>query len=182
MRDYSEPGLFSGCSAFLEIGLHAMAGTVHAFLDHTQSSKNWFRYSINGRAHGELAQEAAYCGAYGVPVVMVSGDDAACQEARALIEGIECAAVKTASGRYCAQCLPAEQAEARIREAARRGIEKAGRIRPFTPNLPAEIQVEFCYTHLCDEAMAHNPHLRRVDGRTVAKTIAKIETFADLLP
>jgi D-aminopeptidase len=34
--------------AYAEIGLHAMAGTQNAFLEHTQSSKQWFDYQING--------------------------------------------------------------------------------------------------------------------------------------
>ena len=59
------------------IGMHAMAGTQNAFLDHTQSSVSWHHYRVNGRRYGECGQLAAYAGAYGIPLGMVSGDFAA---------------------------------------------------------------------------------------------------------
>lgn len=182
VTDYDEKGIFDGCKAFLLIGNHAKAGTERAFLDHTQSSKNWYNYYINGKTYGELAQEAAYCGAYGVPVVMISGDDAACREAKEMIEGIECAEVKTALGRHSAVALPAEEAERRIYDAALAGIRKAAEIKPFKVSLPAEIKVEYTFTHVCDEVMAHNPRVKRIDGRTVVRIVDKIEKFGDVLP
>ena len=47
-----------GCDAAFIIGAHAMAGTANAFLDHTQSSKTWHNYYINGCRHGEMGQLA----------------------------------------------------------------------------------------------------------------------------
>jgi D-amino peptidase len=60
------------------LGYHAMAGTLHAVLEHTMNSKSWFRLAVNGRAIGEIAYDAALAGAEGVPVILVSGDDKAC--------------------------------------------------------------------------------------------------------
>lgn len=180
-KDFNAPGLFDNCSAYLEIGLHAKAGTLNAFLDHTQSSVTWYNYYINGKTYGELAQGAAYCGAYGVPVVMVSGDEAACSEARELIDGIECAVVKKASGRNHAECLSAEESEKLIREAAYRGIKKAHEIKPMKVDLPAQIKVEFCRADYCDEAANRFPHLTRLDARTVVRTSEKIVTYHDVL-
>lgn len=180
--DFNDPRVFDGCGAYMEVGLHAKAGTADAFLDHTQSTGGWFDYTINGVSYGELIQGAAYCGAFGVPVVMASGDEAACREAAGLIEGIACAPVKRALGRHKAVSVPREEAERRIYDAAYKGVKKSGQIRPFTIALPAEIRVTYCYTHLCEDALRHNPELSRVDGRTVSKTIARIEHYTDLLP
>ena len=182
VTDYDMPGLFNDCKAFLMIGLHAKAGTRCAFLDHTQSSKNWYNYYINGKTYGELAQEAAYCGAYGVPVVMASGDEAACREAMEMIPGIECAVVKKAEGRMRAHSIELDKAHALITEAVVRGITKADSIAPFRPALPMELKVEYTYTHICDEVMRGTNRLERVDGRTVRRTVDKIQKFGDVLP
>src|SRR5579862_7196941 len=64
-------------------GAHAMSGTINGFLDHTQSSETWHNYRVNGRRFGELAQWATVAGHFGVPMLMVCGDEAACVEARA---------------------------------------------------------------------------------------------------
>ncbi len=175
------PEVFEDCEAVVLIGGHAKAGTANAFLDHTQSSETWYAYKINGIPYGELAQEAVYCGSYEIPVVAFSGDDKACAEAADLIPGIECACVKTATGRYHADCLPAEEAERLIYEAVLRGVKNRAEIKPFTVDLPAEISVTYVYTHLCEEVLAHNNTLARLDGRTVSKTVPKIRTFYDVL-
>ncbi len=64
------------------LGFHAMMGTPDGVLCHTQSSKTENRYWYNGVESGELAQSAAIAGYYGVPAIMVSGDEATCREAR----------------------------------------------------------------------------------------------------
>lgn len=181
VTDYS-PTVFEACKAFVVIGGHAKAGTVNAFLDHTQSSKNWFEYTVNGIPYGELAQDAAYCGAYGIPVVALSGDKAACDEAAELIPGIECAAVKKAAARYHADCLPADEAEKMIYEAVLRGVRNASVIKPFTYTLPAEICVTYVYTNICEDVLKWNKAVTRIDGRTVSKTITAVRTFDDVLP
>ena len=96
--------------AYMEVGAHAMAGTINGFLDHTQSSKNWHNYIVNGRKSGEIAQGAIFAGAFDVPFVMVSGDEAACVEAKALLGDIECAVVKYGIGRNNARLVDLDEA------------------------------------------------------------------------
>ena len=182
VRNFSnDPSLFNGCVAYMEIGLHAKPGTLNGFLDHVQNSRKWYNYYINGKTYGELAQGAAYCGAYGVPTVMVSGDEAACAEASEMINGIVCAVVKKGIGRNKAECLPSEEALQRIRNAAFEGVKKAPFIKPFTVKLPADIKLELYRTDYCDEILAQNPNLTRLDARTLFKTVDKITTYKDLL-
>jgi len=178
--DFNAPDLFKDCIAYLEIGLHAKAGTQNAFLDHTQSSVNVHDYCINGVAYGEFAQGAAYCGAYGVPFVMVSGDKAACEEASALVPGIACAVVKEAQGRNKAVCIEGKEAEIRIREAACDGVRRASEIHPWTISCPAEIRFHFHHTWYCDSVADSLPHWKRVDGRTLVKTVDQVVTYRDL--
>lgn len=178
--DFNAPGVFDDCIAYLEIGLHAKAGTQNAFLDHTQSSANIHDYCINGVPYGEFAQGAAYCGAYGVPFVMVSGDKAVCEEAAALVPGIACAVVKEAVGRNRAVCIDAEEAEQRIRAAACDGVRRANQIPPWTISCPAEIRFHFHHTWFCDSMTEALPHWTRTDGRTLVRTIERVVTYRDL--
>lgn len=150
------------------IGAHAMAGTMNAFLDHTQSSTHWHNYSINGRRIGELAQWALVAGNWGVPMLMVSGDEAACVEARQFFHPVETAVVKRGIGRNRAELVDLAEARARIREAARRAVALIGQARPFTPLKPMEILLELNRTDYCD-AVATHPGVERLDARTVRK-------------
>jgi D-amino peptidase len=149
------------------IGAHAMAGTINGFLDHTQSSASWYNYSVNGRKMGELSQWAMVAGHFSVPLVMVSGDEAACVEARQFFHPVETAIVKMGIGRNRAQLVELDEAHARIREAARRAVAIIPNARPFVPSKPMEIILEFTRADYCDGAAAKGAE--RIDARTVRK-------------
>jgi len=166
-------------NAYAEVGLHAMAGAENAFLEHTQSSKTWYDYKINGKSSGELIQGAAYVGAYGIPMIFVSGDDALAKEAQEFIPGIAVAVVKHANGRNNAMSLPEDEARALIYETAKKSVSLIDKIKPYKVSLPAEILVTYQRTDYCDDASKRN---ERVDSRTVRKTIDKIIDFMSLLP
>jgi len=156
------------CDATYFIGAHAMAGTMNAFLDHTQSSLSWYNYSINGRRMGELAQWALVAGHFGVPMVMVSGDEAACVEARQFFCPCETATVKTGTERQRADCLPLEQARQRIWQAAHDAIAHVHEAKPFRPQTPYEIITQFTRADYADNA-ARSGKVDRIDARTVRK-------------
>ena len=148
------------------IGAHAMAGTQNAFLDHTQSSLAWHDYSINGRRMGELAQWAVVAGNWGVPLLMMSGDEAACAEARRFFSPLEAAAVKRGIGRNRAELVDPTEARARIREAARRAMALVGKAKPLTPTKPMEIILKYNRADYCDGAAAKEG-IERLDARTI---------------
>ena len=168
--------------AVIAIGMHAMAGTLHAFLDHTQSSKTIHNYFYNGTPIGELMQLGVYAGYYGIPCVAVSGDDAACAEARALFgEDVAVASVKHTDRRNTAECIPFDEAEERIYWAVRKGIANRDRIAPIPLTLPLEVTVEFNTTSLCDDVCAARPELVRVNGYCARSVKSKIEEYHDVL-
>ncbi len=150
------------------IGAHAMAGTINGFLDHTQNSKSWFNYWLNGRRMGELGQWAIVAGHFGVPMLMVSGDEAACTEAYAFFNPIVCAPVKRGEGRNSAILVDNDEALERIRSAACKCLELVGRAKPFKPALPMEIKLELCRSDFCDE-FAANFDCERLDARTIRR-------------
>ncbi len=166
-------------SAVMSIGCHAMAGTVKGFLDHTQSSLCWFDYKIGGVSYGEIGQQAILFGVYDAPLVCVTGDKAACDEAQALIDGISVAAVKTAEKRNEAHCLPQEEALKLIYNAAKEGVLKSENIKPYKIDLPTQIEVTYTRNDYCDDAQLHKNVTR--NGRTLTKTVDKIICLKDIL-
>ena len=173
--------LQNSADATMMIGAHAMAGTQNAFLDHTQSSIAWHDFTMNGRKHGEVGQAAIFAGAFGIPMIMVSGDLAACAEATSVLGNIKTAVVKYADGREKADCIDPAIARELIYKAAKESIALVDKIKPLRPILPMELKLEFNHTWQCDEHVAYNPDAERVDGRTLRRVIEKVETFSDVM-
>lgn len=173
--DYSGllPALDESFAGVILLAHHAKAGTLGGFLDHTIASATIFDYRINGVSVGEIGVEAAYAGHFGVPVIMVSGDDKTAVEARALLGEVECAVVKTGLSRNRARCLAPADAHALLRAAVQRALGSPGRFRPFRPTLPAVVEVTYARSDYADEAAA-KPGCERVDGRTVRRTLTAL--------
>jgi D-amino peptidase len=159
------------------VGAHAMAGTLNGFLDHTQSPESWFNYWINGRKMGEMAQWATVSGHFKVPLLMVSGDEAACIEARQFFNPIECASVKRGLGRNAAALVDSGQAVERIWDAAYKAMALVGKGKPFTPILPMEVKLQLSRSDYCD-SIASQHGVERLDARTVRKVTG---SYLDLL-
>lgn len=160
--DSSFDGLF-------QIGAHAMSGTQEAVLEHTMSSESWVEMLINGRPFGEIGLCAAIAGHFGVPFVMVSGDDKACKEAEQLSPGLECAVVKRGISRHCAELLPMPVVHNLIREKARAAMAKLKTIQPLRLDSPVEIQIEFLRTDSAD-CVRERKGVTRIGPRTVVYT------------
>jgi D-amino peptidase len=157
--------------ACVMIGQHAMAGVATANQNHTQSSQTVDYYKLNGRAIGETGQIALFCGALGVPLIFLSGDEAACHEAEELVPGIATAAVKQGLGRGAAISLPMARAHRLIAEgiagAVKRQMEQP--ILPLRWDGPYTLEMRFFQTDTAD-ARAALPGAQRVDAQTVRFT------------
>ncbi|MEM3193090.1 MAG: M55 family metallopeptidase, partial [Candidatus Parvarchaeota archaeon] len=68
-------GIDRGFDAAVFLGYHAAAGSLHASFDHTYSGSKFSEIIINGRKASEFYINALIAGSYGVPVIMVGGDD-----------------------------------------------------------------------------------------------------------
>jgi D-amino peptidase len=135
--------LENGCDACLLIGMHARAGTPDGVLCHTISTTTWRNLYFNDQLVGEMGINAALCGHYGCPVVMMSGDTATCREARERFgDGIETVAVKHGLSRYSARHLPPVRARQLIEEGAARALRRAPQVKPYVPARPTTITIE----------------------------------------
>ena len=139
--------LEQGCDACLLVGMHAMAGTPDGVLNHTVSGREWFNLRFNGVVVGESAINAAMCGNWGCPVLLVTGDEAACREAKGLLgDGLTTVAVKKGIGARAARTLTPILAREVIEEGARKALNDLKAVPPYDPGRPAEIEVDFMHT------------------------------------
>jgi len=163
-------GADNGVDAAIFIGYHARVGSLNAILDHTWSSIRVANVWLNGRLVGEFGLNGAVCGHFGVPVLMVSGDQTVCAEAKEWVPGIQTAVVKKASGRFSAECLPVDVSQQLIRDSAEKAVQgfKSGNgPAPLKVKTPVEIEIEFVSTQMADMAVLL-PGSRRIDGRKLA--------------
>ncbi len=153
----------------LFIGYHAGAGSRAGILDHTYYGKVVARCRVGGRDWNETALNAAVCGSHGVPVALVTGDAAVCAQAKEHLDGVDTLAVKDAITRYAARCLSPAVARERIRDAAKRAVERAraGGLVPFRPTPPHRLEIDFVNA-ACADAAELVPGTRRTGGATTA--------------
>jgi D-amino peptidase len=166
--------LEQGCDAALFVGMHARAGTQLGVMSHTISGRDFQNLSFNGTLVGETGINAALCGTWDCPVLMVTGDEATCAEGEALLgTGLTTVAVKRGLGAHSARMFPAVRAREMIEEGAKRALADLKAVAPYDPGSPCEIRVEFKNTHEPDK-LRFRPGVERVDDRTV---VVRAETW-----
>ncbi|MFD5695504.1 M55 family metallopeptidase [Streptomyces rubiginosohelvolus] len=125
---------------------------------------------ITGRSLGEIGLNAAMAGHLGVPVVLISGDDAACAEAAALIPEAVTVPVKEALGMAAAVTLHPEEARDRLRRAAADAVSRRTEIPPLALTGPLDVEVDLASPHTIDLATLVPGVSRTAGARTVAFT------------
>lgn len=137
-------GLDDSFAGLVQFGAHAMMGTSDGVLHHTMSSKSEKRYWYNGRESGELAQVAAIAGYYGIPTIMVTGDEATCKEsARFFGNSVINVAVKRGITREAAVLYPFEDTRKALYEGALKAMEAIPDCKPFAFELPIKGKLQY---------------------------------------
>ncbi|MBE1487302.1 M55 family metallopeptidase [Plantactinospora soyae] len=162
-------GLEAGVDAVLFIGYHARAGAGPGVLAHTISDAV-LDVRLQGASVGEIGLNAALAGHFGVPVVLGSGDDAACAELRALVPAAVTVEVKRALGQAAAETLHPQEARDRIRRSAAEAIGRRNRVRPVPTGGPVETEIDLYGPYTVDLATLVPGVSRAPGGRTVTFT------------
>ena len=168
------PGL-DDYDALIMLGYHAMAATPAAILEHTAHATQWQHCWINGEKAGETAINTFIAGEHGLPVIMVSGDDKACAEAKRLNPEIHTAAVKTGLDLQTARFLSKERAHELIRRTASDAVSSGRGIPALRAASPCQVRIE--YTSRTPIPLMH-PGVKVVGDRTVE---ASGESFEETL-
>jgi D-amino peptidase len=156
-------GLDSSYSAVIFIGQHPMAGAEEGVLSHTYAftiQNLW----VNDILVGELGSRTMLAGYFGVPVIMLAGDAAACKEFHDLVPNGECVAVKTGMSRTGGISLSHKAACDLIYQKAQVAMEKLAEFKPYKVSTPVRIKVEF--TVQSTPASWAQSGVERLDERT----------------
>ena len=164
------------------VGYHSKAGTQDGILSHT-----WIPafkdVRVNGRSVGEYGLNGYLVGSFGVPVILLTGDDKTVQQAQPVLGEIEYVAVKKSLGYFQGEHLPLKESHARIREAAKRAVARFSRARPTPPKaeLPVTFELDLARHENTLVTKMKEENLRFVDDDT-SGALADVELIAEHEP
>lgn len=164
-----------GSDALILLGYHAMALTPNGTLAHSFSSASIQGMWLNGREVGEIGVDAAIAAEHNVPIVMVSGDDKCCAEARDWLPDVVTCQTKVGTGPQSADVLPLGESLRLITEKTKEALAKRKEIRPIKIEYPATIRWDYLPK---GSPRTHNPAFKPFDDpRRVEKTGESVEVL-----
>ena len=144
-------GIDASIAAIVCVGMHSRTRT-QGFMAHTYTFD--VAWNVNGVDLTETHIVAISAARWGIPVIMVSGDNVLAEQLPRDFPELEYAIVKTATGLSSAEAVPREESDKRIENAARQAMEKflAGKFRAYYLPPPYDIRLSFRTTE--EAAMA----------------------------
>ncbi len=173
-------GINESFDGVIFIGYHASTSNTHGVRAHTMSSANVTRLTLNGISMSEGSMNAAIAGHFSVPVIMVSGDDAAVAENQAVIGDIEGAVVKWARSFHSATTLTPEAAYEVIGTTTRAAIDRIDRFKPYVLDTPVTMELSLKHYQPV-EMLAYLPGVERIDSHTIRYTGEDIIEISKIL-
>jgi D-amino peptidase len=176
-------GIDSSFGAVLFIGYHASTTNPAGVRAHTMSSAHLADLRLNGVSVPEAGLNAAIAGHFGVPVAMISGDDAIAKEAQALLGPVPAAVVKWSAGFHSARTMTPEAACDVIRETARRAVAERAARKPYVVSAPVTLDVRF-KNYRPAEVLAYLPIVERVDAHAIrfrGKDMVEVSRFLEFV-
>jgi len=151
------------------IGYHSATTNPSGVRAHTISSARLTDVRLHGDSMSEAGINAAIAGHFGVPIIMVTGDDAVVQETKALLGDIESVTVKWAYGFHSARTIMPQAAYDQIREAAQRAVGGIGSFRPRRLPTPIPLEISF-KNYRAAEVLSYLSIVERIDAHSIRFT------------
>ena len=161
------------------IGYHASTTNPDGVRAHTTSSARLAAVRLNGAEMTEGSFSAAIAGHFGVPVIMISGDNAVVTEVQSALGDVEGAVVKWAYSFHSARTLHPAAGRALIREKARAAVNRIAEFTPYRPETPIQFEVTF-KNYRPSQLLAYLPQVERIDShsiRFVGDDMIDVSTF-----
>lgn len=181
---YMMQGLDETFDAVFFVSYHGSMSSRGSVLSHTYFPAAIAEVTLNGAVVGEAGINALVARAYGVPVVLVTGDDTTAEELSPICPGIRTAVVKRSVTRFAAESLHPEAACELIRAEARAAIAGVAAAVPPDIALPAVLGVRFHNSDYADLAGRVSGVVRTGDVSAtieVEDPIGLFETFVTVV-
>ncbi len=161
-------GLDGSFDGVILIGFHASTTSLEGVRAHTISSGRFADVKINGSSMSETTIAAAVSGHFGVPIILLSGDDAAIAEAQRVLPDMEMAVTKWAYGFHSARTLTPAAAQKIIAVKTAKAIERlrAGDFKPYSTQKPVRLELRFKHYRPA-EVLAYLPFVERPDSHSI---------------
>ncbi len=174
-------GIDASFGAVMFVGYHASTHNSSGVRAHTFSSARFTRVTLNGTPVTEGAWNAAEAGQLGVPVVFVSGDDAAVAEIRAAIGSIPAVETKRTLGFHSAETITPEAAQKAIRENAAEAMAELRQRKPYRIAEPVNVAISFKSITPVEAASYLKQVFTRTDSHTLSFTVKNMAEAGDVL-
>jgi D-amino peptidase len=152
------------------IGQHARANRSRAIMAHSYSSLGIQKLTMNGQEVGEIETRSALAGAFGVPVIFLSGDRAAAEDLLAIVPQAEVAVVKDGLAYYACDSMSAVLAQRLIEAKAEAAWKKLPQVKPYKVAGPVAIETEVTTRSTPSLENVLRPGVERVGPRTLRYT------------
>jgi D-amino peptidase len=176
-------GIDSSFAAAVFIGYHASTSNLRGVRAHTMSSATLTGLAINGQQMPEGGVNAAIAGYFGVPVVAMSGDDAAVEEVQRFTGPIEGAVVKRAISFHSAATMTPKAAQELIRAKVKAGVERRANAKPLA--LKGNVTLDLSFkNYRTAEMLAYLPIVTRPEAhviRYVGRNILEVSRFMEFV-
>jgi D-amino peptidase len=163
---YMMEGLDASFDAAFMLGYHGAISAEHAILSHTYNPAAIWETRLNGAPVGESGLNALVALHHGVPVVLITGDEATAHEAQPFLPSIETVVVKRSITRTAAESLHPDRACELIRAGAARALSRVDSVSTPTIELPATVEITFLTADMAEMST----WIRGVE-RTAARTV-----------
>jgi D-amino peptidase len=173
-------GLDSSFAAVLFVGYHASTTNPKGVRAHTISSAHFTRVALNGSAVTEAELNAVYAGSMGVPVVFVSGDDAAISEVKTRLGSIESVITKQSLGFHAAESLTPAAACEQIFEGALSGVRHREQRKPYLLPSPITLDISF-KSYTSAEIVSYLRSVERTDAHSIRFVGHDIQEVMDFI-
>lgn len=176
-------GIDSSFDAAIFIGYHAGTTNPDGVRAHTMSSGRLADIRLNGQSVPEGGVNAAIAGHFGVPVVMVSGDDAAVAEVSHVVGDIEGAVVKWNNSFHSARTLMPEAAYRLIERKVETALRRLDEFEPVVLETPVTLDVRF-KNYRPSQVLAYLPIVERTDAhsiRYVGEDMVAVSMFLEFM-
>ncbi len=163
------------------LGYHSGTTNPQGVRAHTMSSARLADVRLNNISMSEGGVNAAIAGHFNVPIIMVSGDDAAVKEVTALLGDVEGAVVKWNYGFHSAKTMMPEAAYALIREKVKKAIGRIKQFKPYKLKTPVQLDVRF-KNYRPSEVLSYLSIVERTDAHSIrfmGKDMIEVSKFME---
>ena len=176
-------GIDETFDAALLLGYHSSTSNGEGIRAHTISSSKITDVRLHGVSVPEAVINAAIAGHFGVPVVMISGDNAIIDETKSILGDVEGAIVKWAYSYHSARTMTPEAGYDLIHATVKRALGRLSDFKPYKIDKPVQLEMSF-KNYRPPQLLEYLPIVERIDSHSIrytARDMIEISKFLEFV-